>query len=1002
MAVSLEIRLFGGLELSVDGVALTSFISTKAPAMFAYLAVSRRPASRDLLAALLWGEMGDADAKNNLRQALTSLRKCLDPFLEITRDSVALRTDASVASDVATFETALRAAQRGGAMERLAHLQTAVNTYRGDFLEGFLVRDAPEFEEWLLAQRTRYRELALQAFHQLTEDYLAQADFQAAIDTATRLLALDPWREEGHRQLMLAMARTGQYSAAMTQYQRCCALIGEAFAVDPAEETTALYERIRSAQRGPRHNLPASLTGFVGREAEIETIRRRLLMPSCRLLTIVGAGGSGKTRLALEIATSLVPIFLNGVWFVALAAVNPAEPEALVASLATALQIPVAAGNLRRQVIEFLRPREVLLVLDNLEHLLDDIGWFGELLAAAPDVKILATSRERLNFQAEQVVHLGGLPTPAHDDLTPESYAAVELFLRRGRRVQPDFAMTPYNRAAVVQICHLVGGLPLGIELAAAWVNQFACQEITNEIARNLDFLATTRRDVSSRQRSLRAAFDYSWRLLSGADQAAFARLAVFPGSFTRQAAAEIAGVRTPTLAGLVDKSLVRRGEHDRYDLHEVVRQFAAEQLHVMPAAAEVRKRHVAYYLQFLHAQTPRLKNNEQIVALAAIAAEIDNVRSAWTEAVAQQDASSLYAAAGGLYHFFVLRSWLVEGMELFRLARQALELVAPPQHDAQRLALAEMRTREAKFLFLLSRFDEAGDLLRRALCDLDETTEPANVATARHYLGQVHVSRGDYDAAATVLSSSLELRRRANDRWGQAVTLLELTALDYFQGNLTEAHTRCLAGLALAEQVGDPETIAHLLTALGVVSCELGDYAAARHYAERGLRVYEELDSVYGRIQGLLTLGGLAVAQGDYPGAQPAFARALALSQSISFRSGEADSHYRLGQVATALGKEEAAASHLRQAVRIAAAAQEAPVLLDALCATAHLLAQHPLLDAAPLVGWLLARPDLGEQRRKLVAALPFLVEADTSTNLTLNEAAQLAVDLIDRSSFY
>ncbi|MFN3980217.1 MAG: tetratricopeptide repeat protein, partial [Caldilinea sp.] len=482
----------------------------------------------------------------------------------------------------------------------------------------------------------------------------------------------------------------------------------------------------------------------------------------------------------------------------------------------------------------------------------------------------------------------------------------------------------------------------------------------------------------------------------SAADQAAFARLAVFPGSFTRQAAAEIAGVRAPTLAGLVGKSLVRRGEHDRYDLHEVVRQFAAEQLYAMPTAAEVRKRHVAHYLQFLHTQTPRLKSGEQIAALASIADEIDNIRSAWTAAAAQQDASSLYAAAGGLYHFFVLRSWLVEGMELFRLARQALEAVAPPD-DGQRLALAEMRTREAKFLFLLSRFDEAGDLLRRALCDLDETTEPANVATARHYLGQVYLSRGDYAAAAALLSSSLELRRSAGDRWGQAVTLLELSALDFFQGNLTAAHINCLAGLALAEQVGDPETIAHLLTGLGVITRELGDYAVARHYAERGLRVYEELGSVYGHIQGLLTLGGLAVAQGDYAEAEPALARALALSQSINFRSGEADSHYRLGQVATALGEEEVAASHLRQAVRIAAAAQEAPVLLDALYATAHLLARRQSPDAAPLIGWLLARPDLSGQRHDKLAALSFPVDADPAMNLTLNEVADLAVSLLD-----
>jgi predicted ATPase/DNA-binding SARP family transcriptional activator len=998
MTADLHIQLFGGLEIRIDDAPVTTFISNKAPALLAYLAVTRRPQQRDTLAALFWGEMGDADAKNNLRQTLTSLRKTLDRFLEITRETVALRADASISSDVATFETALRTTRHADEATRPTQLQIAVDTYRGDFLEGILVRDALEFEEWALAQRTRYRELALQAFHQLTECNLIQADYSAAIDAATRQLALDPWREDGYRQLMLALARTGQYVAAMTQYRRCCTVMRETFAADPTDETTALYERIRAAQRGPRHNLPAALTGFVGRTTEIEAIRRRLLMPTCRLLTIVGPGGSGKTRLALETAVTLTPIFLNGVWFVSLAAVTADEPESLAANLATALRIPLTAGNLRRQVIEFLRTREMLLVLDNLEHLLDDIGWFGDLLSAAPDVKILATSRERLNLQAEQVAPLGGLPIPARDDPAPERHAAVELFLRRSRRVQPDFVLTPQTGPAIVQICGLVGGLPLGIELAAAWVSQFACAEIAAAITENLDFLTTTQRDVSPRQRSLRAAFDYSWRLLSTTDQAAFAQLAVFRGSFTRNATAEVAGVRLAALAGLVDKSLVRRNENDRYDLHEVLRQFAQEQLQAMANAAEVRARYIAYYLQLLHTQTPRLKNSEQAAALALIAAEIDNVRSAWTEAAAQCAADALNAAAEGLYHFFMLRSWLVEGLELFRCARQALEAAPPPTNTTRRLALAEMRTREAKFLFSLSRFAEAGDLLRAALRDLDETTAPANVATARHYLGQVYVSTGAYDVAAVELSASLMLRRRLDDRWGQAVTLLEQSALGFYQGDLTGAQAHCLAGLEVAEQVGDPQTIAHLLTALSILSRELGDFQAAQHYAERGLAVYEALDSIYGRIQGLLTLGGLALAQKEYLRSQPAFERALALSRSISLRTGEADSHYRLGQVALAQGDEGRAASHLRQALQLATTMQEVSLIFDALYATVNLLVAHPSPAAVDLMRWLIDRKEIDDQRRsKLTVLFAFSDRNDrTESRMSINEAVGLAIELI------
>lgn len=1001
MAGVLEILLFGGLEIRLHRTPASTFISNKAPALLAYLAVTRRAHQRDTLAALLWGEMGEADAKNNLRQALTSLRKALDPYLEITRDTVAFRQDSSYVLDVAEFETALRALNHEGIEGKIPHLQAAIERYRGDFLEGFLVRDAPEFEEWALAQRTRYRELALQAMHKLTACYLDVADYPAAIDAATRLLTLDAWREEGHRQLMVALARTGQLAAALSQYQRCRALMREAFDAEPAEETTRLYERIRAALRGPRHNLPAVLTGFVGRELELETLRRRLASPTCRLICVVGPGGSGKSRLALEAAAALAPAFLNGVWLVSLAAVNAEEPDALPSALAAALQIPMAAGDLRRQVIAYLRQRETLLILDNLEHLLDDTGWLTELLAAAPDLKILATSRERLNVQAEQVVELGGLSMPAAGDADPAGYAAVALFVRRAQRVEATFAPAPVDLGAIVQICRLVGALPLGIELAAAWVNQLACQEIAVAIAANLDFLTTTRRDVSPRQRSLRAVFDHSWRLLPAAEQRAFARLAVFRGAFTRSAAADVADVRLPALASLVDKSLVRRIDTDRYDLHEVLHHFALEQLQSIPAAAEtLQARHSRFYTDLLAQQTERFKGREQKDALAQVALEIDNVRGAWSAAVSHRWLEHIHAALEGLYHFYMLRSWLAEGLEVFHSARRALEDTEGLQLPQHRLALGRLLPREAKLLLTMSRFDEAQRLLLRALEYLRDLDAPGEVATARYYLGQVYGSTGAYAEAEQHVLASLAVRRDLDDRWGQAVSLLELGGLSFYRGKHGAAQHYCLDGLRLAEEIGDLQTIAHLLTGLSIVARQLGDLPSAQQYAARGLAVYEELDSAYGRIQGLLTLGGLVVVEGDARKARPYFEQALTASRAIGFLSGEADSHYRLGQAATALGEEASAAEHLRQALRLAASVQEAPLILDALHAASVLLARQQTSQVARLLRWLLARPELDEQRRGEIARLLAAAGAQDEPNepLSMAQAVELAIEQINR----
>ena len=293
MTTELEIRLFGGLEIRYAGEAVSSFISSKAPALLAYLAVTGRPHQRDTLAALLWGEMGDADAKNNLRQALTSLRKVLDPFLDISRETVALRGDLPPFIDVSAFLAALRKREVLPDDER-ARLQHAVDLYRGDFLEGFLIRDAPDFDDWVMAQRTRYRELALNAMHDLVDLQMAEGDFVAAIDSATRLLALDPWREEAHRQLMLALARTGRRSAALAAYEQCRRVMREVFDASPSDETVELAAQIRTALHGPRHNLAVLTDEFVGRAEELLALRRLLANPAVRLLTLTGPGESGR------------------------------------------------------------------------------------------------------------------------------------------------------------------------------------------------------------------------------------------------------------------------------------------------------------------------------------------------------------------------------------------------------------------------------------------------------------------------------------------------------------------------------------------------------------------------------------------------------------------------------------------------------------------------------------------------------------------------------------
>lgn len=989
MTADLQIRLLGGLHVSQGGVAITGFVSTKVAALLAYLAVTRRAHQRDALATLLWSEMDDAAAANNLRQALSNLRKLVAPYLSIARDTVQFGSHLPVSLDVTAFEQALSAARSQPLAARAATLQCACDLYQGDFLAGVIVRDAPDFDEWLLAQRLHLREQALHALHVLGDLYLAQALYDRAIDCATRLLALDAWRESAHRQLMLALAHSGQRVAALAQYETCRQVLAAELGIEPAEETTALAVHIRAAGSTPRHNLPPP-AALVGRTEEMAAINLRLLQPDCRLLTLSGAGGMGKTRLALHAAGQAYQrgLFLDGVFWVELTTVITST--GLLAAIASALGLQVSDGKpILAQLIAYLRAKEALFVIDNFDHLLAEAGTVVQLLRQAPQVKLLLTSREALNVQSEWRLPIHGLPYPTPGAIdadatstaaTAETYAGVQLFLARARAVRPDFALNASTAPHVVAICRHVDGMPLGIELAAAQLRHYECSEIAAAIGRNLDFLAATYRDATPRHDSVRAVFDYSWDLLSPSLQATLAALSVFAGSFGQAEALEVAGATRSALNALLDKFLLRCIGADRYVLHGLLRQYAEGRL--TPAAADAaRTAHSRAYCRLLAVCAAQLKNSDQKAAAARIAQDFENVRTAWRTAIAAHDVPTLLAAMDGLYHFCMVRSRFQEGADLFSWSRQTLAPAGVHQDagNEQRRLFAHLATREARFYIMLSRHAEAKALLAPCLTELRALDDSAGVATALVYLGAAVTSLGDYEQAQTYLQEGLDLRCTLGDDWGQAVCRLELAGLAFYRNDYRMAEIHCAEGLHLAGQAGDPQIIAHLLTGSSIVARQLGDYVAAQEFIARSLAVYEEMEDPYGVIQGRLTLGGLAYSLARYDDAAAHYRRALDASIVLGFRSGEAESHCRLGQIAAAQHQSSEAVIHLQVALRLITEIQEAPLLLDTLYTVATLYTLFPQA-AAPLAMWLSAQPELDDPRRLAMSAMLATIAAETT----------------------
>ncbi len=650
MTSQLTFRLLGKPQVELDGAPVTGFISAKAQALLYYLVVTGHPHTRAALAGLLWGDMADAQAGKNLRNALSNLRSLVGPYLLIARDQVALNPDAPHWTDVKAFVSAL-----GDKIweKDLATLHRAVELYQGDFLEGFYVGEALAMEEWILGRRSLMTGLVIQALQALVLGHLEREEYAAGIEYANRLLAIEPWREETHRQLMLLLAKSRQRSAALAQYETCRKVLKAELDAEPMPETTALYQRIKSAAAPLPHNLPPQLTPMVGRQSELAEISRFFANPNEQLLTLVGPGGIGKTYLALQAASRCIDSeisfdlrFSDGVFFVPLAGIGAGGAEggepSLVSAMADAFKISFQGPvHPQAQLLSYLRDKDILLILDNFDHLIGAARQLGDILRLAPKVKLLVTSRVRLNLQDEWLLELKGLDCPSRADIPAQAalaYSAVALFVQQARRVQAGFVLSDAETPDVIRICQLMEGVPLGIELAASWVRVLSCKEIAAEIEKSIDFLTSALQDVSERHRSLRAVFDHSWNLLSSTEQQVFRRLAVFRGGFQREAAAQVVGVSLPLLAGLVDKSLLRRNATGRYEVHDLLRQYAEEILQTDAAECEqVNNAHCCYYAALISAHREQLKGEEMAAALAVLDAERENVRAAWNWAVSHR-----------------------------------------------------------------------------------------------------------------------------------------------------------------------------------------------------------------------------------------------------------------------------------------------------------------------------------------------------------------------------
>jgi predicted ATPase len=687
------------------------------------------------------------------------------------------------------------------------------------------------------------------------------------------------------------------------------------------------------------------------------------------------------------------------VYFVPLTSVN--TTRFIVPVIAHAIGFAfqsVGAADPQAQLFSYLREKETLLLIDNLEHLLTEPGIqiLADLLANAPQVKLLITSRESSGLPGEWVSEVQGLPVPESgfgEDSAQNT--SVELFLQRARRAHVGFDATPEDYPAIIRICQLVEGMPLAIELAAAWVRTLCCDDMAHELERGLGFLSVSTRDLPARHRSMRAVFDQSWKLLTQEEQGVLLRLSVFQGGFRHEAAAAVAEATLPMLSALVTKSLIRRSGAGRYDLHELIRHFAAEQFAERPEEqAATHTRHGNYYLTLFSQADGRLRSSMQQEALAELTAEMDNFRSAWDWAVTHGEFALVEQTLRTFTMFYDTRGWVQEGLDTLGRAVNALEMAheqsSPDRTD--RVALGHILAGRSFLTSRLGKYEQAQTMLERSMEILRPLNEPRVLVEAITFLGSVMGVTGKYARALELYSEGLEMATAIDDRWFAALCTFGLIDLVGITQTIVEpeiTRERLQSAMADWRSIGDPRFIAIGLRILSQSAFTLGRYDEARAAVEESAALSSSVGDRWGLGSAYRGIGVVAQAQGEHNQAVDMFRQSLDTFTELGGSWWVARVLAEMGRSVFALGNEAEAERVWRESLRIAIEARGTPVALDTLAGFASLEAKRGVLEhALELLLIVLGHPASFQETKNRAAHLRAELEAQMTRQQV--EAAQ------------
>ena len=838
----------------------------------------------------------------------------------------------------------------------------------------------PTFAQWLKRLRTQ---------QDLTQEALAELAF-CSVQTIR-------FFETGKRRPSLEMAeRLAEVLRVPADQQASFVRLARTALASEAEESTPVPQPapppITTTPVATAMPLPTVTTPFIGRATEINALSHLLRDEHQRLVTIVGPGGMGKTRLAQQVAAECGRYFRDGAAFVTLAAVADAQnvPTTIADGLGLSLQQAINVGE---RLLQLLADREQLVVLDNFEHLLTPmvaaqesaIDFIQHILQRSRGVHLLITSRERLRIQRERTFELTGLATPKQRGVHPPQLQSIEqteaaiLFVERAQQVTGHFTLTAENRDAVARICNLLDGMPLAIELAASWVRVITCDEIADEIQRSIDFLALADRDMTPRHRSMRAVFDQSWSLLSEPERRVLAQLSVFRGGCRREAAVAVAEATLPVLAALIDKSLLRKsqaGTITRYDMHELIRQYAEDQLRVDPNRAEAaQRRHGEYYLGLVAASAAEINTPRMREVMADLNSEIDNLRLAWDWAVTNRRAELLHHIGMTMWIFLEVRTLYREGEELFRRAAEMAQTLRNDPTVDRRLSdqlWAHMTVHQAYFTHRQVRPVESRRLVEPALALLRQLGDPMTLQQALFTHGGASWFHGDHADGVADYREGLVIANQLQTPYLLSFHNVFLGALSYEVGQYAESFHHLTVGVSHARRFGDPRSLSFALSYLNRTALALGRSDETAPLVAEAWQIARAAEDWFCLMLALEQQALLQQAQGRLAEAQPLLAEAHALALQIGDGWSRSRVLNLLGHLALATGDASTARQRFVEAYQLARRSD---------------LLAHALEALAGLAGWLAAHGD----RQRAMTLAQLVIDHHASSHPTRQRASQV-----------